>query len=57
LVKVCRFVFDNFDGHDFMGLHILTFDHLSEGALAENIENEIPGGRGRSECKSGCGKG
>lgn len=41
LIKVSRLVFNNLDGDDFMGLHILTFDDLAKSALTEDIENEV----------------
>lgn len=47
LVEVGRFVLDNLDGDDFMCSDVLAFDDLTKGALAENVEDEIP--RGKSE--------
>lgn len=41
LVKIRRLVLYDFDGHDFVSLHILALDHLPEGALTQNIQDEI----------------
>lgn len=41
LVEVCRPIFDNLDGDDFLGLQVLALDHLSKGALSKHIQDEI----------------
>ena len=42
LVEVRGSVLDNLDGNNFLGLQILTFDHLTERALAKDVQYEIP---------------
>ena len=42
LIEISRLVFDYFDGHDLVGLHVLTLDHLAKGPLAQNVQNEVP---------------
>lgn len=41
LIEVGCLVLDNFDCDDFLGLQVLTLHHLTEGSLAQNIENEV----------------
>ena len=41
LVEIRRLVFDHFHGDNFVGLHILAFNHLPECPLAENVQNEV----------------
>lgn len=41
LVEISRSVLDDFDGHHFLGLQILTLDDLTKGTLAKNIQNEV----------------
>lgn len=42
LIKVGWLVFDDLDGYNLVGLHVLAFYHLTKGALAEYIKNEVP---------------
>ena len=39
LVEVGSSIFDDFHCHNFLGFEVLTFYHLSKGALAKNIED------------------
>jgi hypothetical protein len=41
LVKIRRFIFDDFDCNNFHRLHILTLDNLRKRPLSKNIENKI----------------
>lgn len=42
LVEVGGAVFDDLDGHHFLGLEILALDDLSKGTLAQNVQDEVP---------------
>lgn len=42
LVEVSWLVLHHFHRHDFVSFHVLTLDYLSEGALPENIKNQVP---------------
>jgi hypothetical protein len=42
LIEISRLVFDHFDGHDLVRLHVLTLDHLAKGPLPQNVQNEVP---------------
>lgn len=41
LVEVRRLVLYNLDSNNLVRFHILTFDNLAEGSLAENVKNEV----------------
>lgn len=41
LVEVSRLVFDHFDCHDLLGLHILAFHYLAKGSLSQNIQDKV----------------
>jgi hypothetical protein len=41
LVEVSRLVLDNLHGYDLLRLEVLAFDDLSEGALTQNIQDQI----------------
>jgi hypothetical protein len=41
LVEVCRLILDHFHCDNLLGFQVLAFNHLTEGTLAENVENEI----------------
>ncbi len=41
LVKVCRAVFNDLDGNDFLRLEILALDNLSESALTQHVKNKV----------------
>ena len=41
LVEVRGLVFDDFDGDDFMRLHVLALDDLTKGPLTQNVKDEI----------------
>ena len=41
LVEVCWFIFYDLHGNNFVGLHVLTFHDLPEGALTENVQNQV----------------
>lgn len=41
LIKVRRFVLDNLDGNDLVGLHVLALDYLPERSLTENIQYKV----------------
>ena len=42
MIEVRGPVLDNLDGNNFLCFQILTFDHLTERALAKDIQYEIP---------------
>lgn len=41
LVEIGSPVLDDLDSHDLLRLQILTFDYLSERALAQDVQNQI----------------
>jgi hypothetical protein len=41
LVEVGRLILDDLDGHNLSGFQVLAFHDLSEGTLAQYIENEV----------------
>lgn len=41
LVEVGRLVLDHLDRYNLLRLHVLTFDHLPERALAQNIQDQV----------------
>ncbi len=41
LVEIRCAVLDHLDSDDLLRLHILALDHLAEGALAENVQDQI----------------
>lgn len=42
LVEVSCAVLDNLDSNDLLSLHVLALNDLAEGALAKNVEDQIP---------------
>lgn len=42
LVEIRRPVLDNLDRYNLLRLQVLALDNLTEGALSEDIENQIP---------------
>jgi hypothetical protein len=42
LVEVGRLVLHDLDGDDLVRFDVLAFDDLAEGALAEDVEDEVP---------------
>lgn len=45
LVEVCWFILHHLDGDDLVRCDILAFHHLTEGTLAQNVQNEVPATR------------
>jgi len=45
LIEIRGFVFHDLHRNDFMGLHVLAFDHLTKRALPKYIQNEISCGQ------------
>jgi hypothetical protein len=41
LIEVRRAVLDHLDGNHLLRLQVLALDDLAEGALAENVENQV----------------
>lgn len=41
LIEVSWFVLHYLDSYYFVGFHILAFDHLTEGALPQDVEYQI----------------
>lgn len=41
LIEIGWLVFHHLNGHYFMGLHVLAFHHLTERALAENVQYQV----------------
>lgn len=41
LAKVGLLILDDLDGDDLVSLDVLTFDDLTEGALTEDVEDQV----------------
>jgi hypothetical protein len=54
LIEVSWFVFDHFYRYDLVGLQVLTFDHLTECSLSQDVENQISryGNRLNQQCNT-----